>query len=171
MGLLLKTWWKRDEGATAVEFSLVGFPFVLMTIGILEMALMFTSQSMLQEATFTASRLIRTGQIQQAGGTETMFRDAVCGFAELLIPCSRIQFQVQQLPSFSDADDMPPVFDADGNLTDTPFDPGVENDVVLVRVVYNYPIRTPLMKPVLSNATGGKRTMISTIVLQTEPYE
>ncbi len=171
MGSFLKRWWRGCEGVTAVEFSMVGVPFVLMTIGIIEMALMFTSQSVLQEATFTASRLIRTGQLQSApgGNQEQMFRDAVCGFASILIPCAKIQFQVTEVPSFSDATDEPPTFDEDGNLEDTGFDPGAENSIIVVRVVYNYPIRTPLMRPILATR-GDNRTMMSTIVLQTEPY-
>jgi hypothetical protein len=100
-----------------------------------------------------------------------MFRDAVCDFSALLIPCADIQFQVQQVPSFSDAEDEPPEFDENGNLINSGFDPGTENSVVLIRVIYNYPIRTPLMKPLLQNRDGGLRTMMSTIVLQTEPYK
>ena len=173
MGSYLRNWWRGTKGATAVEFSLIGVPFVLMTIGIVEMALMFTTQSMLQESTFAASRLIRTGQIQQSpgGNQEQMFRDAVCDFASLLIPCDDIQFQVSEVPSFADADDNPPEFDDDGNLLDTGFDPGADSSVIVIRVVYNYPVRTPLMQQWLSTRDGGVRTLLSTMVLQTEPYQ
>jgi Flp pilus assembly protein TadG len=167
---LLRKWIRRKDGATAVEFALVAFPFVMMTIGIAELALMFTTQSVLYESAFTASRMIRTGQLQLSGGTEETFRDAVCEFSAALIPCNNIQFTVQQVPSFADAEDMPPEFDDDGNLQDQSFDPGNENDVVLVRVAYNYPVKTPLMQPLLAN-NGTKRTMFSTIVLRTEPYQ
>lgn len=165
-------WIRETRAVAAVEFSLVGVPFVLMTIGIVEMALMFTAQSVLQEATFTASRLIRTGQLQQGqmGDPEQAFRDSVCDFSRLLIPCDSIQFSVQKLDDFSDADDAEPEFDEDGNLQNTPFDPGAENDVVLIRVVYNYPIRTPVMQQVMSTVGGTKRGLMSTIILQTEPY-
>lgn len=173
MGTFLKKWWGGTEGVTAVEFSMVGIPFVLMTVGIIEMALMFTTQSLLQESTFAASRLIRTGQLQQSAeaGQEQMFRDAVCDFSEILIPCNQIQFQVQEVPSFADAGDDTPEFDENGNLLDTGFDPGAESSVVIVRVVYNYTVHTPLMQPLLQNRSGGKRTMLSTIVMQTEPYQ
>lgn len=173
MIIRVRKWFRDIGGTTAVEFSLVGIPFILMIVGTIEMALMFTAQSVLQESTFTASRLIRTGQLQlsEEGDREEMFRDAVCGFSEMLIPCDDIQFSVQSVPSFADADDMPPEFDEDGNMINTEFDPGGANGVVLVRVSYNYPVRTPLMQPVLSNRSGGVRTMLSTIVLQAEPYE
>lgn len=169
---IFKKWCRGDQGVTAVEFSLIGAPFIFLTIGIIETALMLTTHSLLQESTFAASRLIRTGQVQQASsGAEEMFRDAVCDFAWFLIPCDEIQFQVQQVPSFADAADNEPELDEDGNLTDTPFDPGVENSVVIVRVLYNYQVKTPMMQAFMSNREGGRRTMLSTIVLQTEPYQ
>lgn len=156
----------------AVEFSLVGLPFILMTVGVVEMAIVFTSQSVLQNATFSAARLIRTGQLQQGqmGDPEQAFRNAVCDFAELAIRCENIQFTVTRLDNFSDAEDMRPEFDEEGNLQNTEFTPGVENDVVLVRVVYNYQITTPIMKQVLSDVGGDRRSLMSTIILQTEPY-
>lgn len=169
---IFKKWWQGNKGVTAVEFSLVGIPFILMTVGIIETAVMLTANSLLQESTFSAARLIRTGQIQKAAsGPEEMFRDAVCDFSELLIPCDDIQFQVQEVPSFADAADNEPEVDDDGNLTDTAFDPGAQNAVVIIRVLYNYPVRTPMMQALLANREGGKHTMLSTIVLQTEPYQ
>lgn len=169
---IFKKWWRGNKGVTAVEFSLVGIPFILMTVGIVETAVMMTANSLLQESTFTAARLIRTGQVQNApSGAEAMFREAVCDFSQLLIPCDEIQFQVQEVPSFADAADNEPALDDDGNLEDTTFDPGTQNSVVIVRVVYNYPVHTPMMQALLANRGGGKHTMMSTMVLQTEPYQ
>ncbi len=167
-----RAWFGDNKGTTAVEFSLVALPFVMLIVGTIEMALMFTAQSVLQESTFTAARMIRTGQLQQGdeGDAQELFREEVCNFAALLIPCGQIQFSVRTVPSFSDAEDFEPEYDEDGNLVEE-FDPGSANDVVLIRVSYNYPVRTPMMQPVLSNNDLGTRTMLSTIVLRTEPYE
>ena len=163
-------YWGRDEdGTAAVEFALVGMPFIFLTIGIIELAIMFTAQSVLHEAVFNASRQIRTGTLQTTGGGTDAFRTAICDTAKYVISCSKIQFQVQKYPSFADAD-KPPTFDTNGNLNNQTFDPGDENDVVLVRVAYNYPIITPLMQPLLADH-GIYRTLYSTVVLQTEPYE
>lgn len=170
---ILGKWLRGKEGATAVEFSLVGIPFILMIIGTIEMALMFTAQSVLQEATFTAAREIRTGQLQRfSADPQAAFRESICDFASLIIPCGRIQFQVMQLPSFGDAERLPPAnLDDEGNLEDQGFDPGGVSDIVMVRVVYNYPIMTPMMQPLLSDRGRMTRTMMSTIIMQNEPYE
>lgn len=170
---LLRSWFQKENGSMAVEFSFVSLPFIFMIIGTIETALMFTSQSLLSASTATAARLIRTGQIQQgAGDPEETFRNAVCDFAAILIPCDDIQFQVLDLEDFGAADDLPDAtFDENGNLQNQGFSPGGVNDVVLIRVAYNYNIVTPLMQPVLTNTGGSTRTMLSTIVLQTEPYQ
>ena len=173
MGNFWGRWVREERATTAVEFSMIGIPFILMIVGIVEMALMFTVQSVIQQATFDAARLIRTGQLQQGGlgDPETAFRQAVCDFADLVVPCGEIQYTVETLDDFGDAGEEPAEFDDEGNLEDTEFDPGVENDIVLIRVAYNFPIRTPMMKPLLANSTGGKRSIFSTIIFQTEPYD
>ncbi len=171
---LIRHWWRGQEGVTAVEFSLLALPLVVMVIGTIEIALMFTTQSLLDASTYTAARMIRTGQIQQSGSDEPeeIFRETLCDFAALLIPCGDIQFQVTNLPNFGDADGMPDAtFDDDGNMQGQGFDPGGVSAVVLIRVAYRYSIITPLMQPVLTNRSDGSRIMMSTIVLQTEPYE
>jgi Flp pilus assembly protein TadG len=173
MAFFVRSYTREEKGGTAVEFSLIALPFVFLIIGTIEVALMFTAQSVLQESTFTASRLIRTGQLQQGmgGDPEEAFRDSVCDFSELLIPCDQIQFDVKTLPSFADAREDPPVFDENGNLLGTEFTIGGANDIVMIRVTYNFPIRTPMMQPILANVGGTRRALMSTIVLRTEPYE
>ena len=166
-----QTWKKNEDGSTAVEFALIGIPFIFMVIGIIEMALMFTSQRLLEASTNEASRLIRTGAVQQGGGVDA-FEDELCYFANLLMACDEIQYQVESVDSFQDAQDFPDAsFDDEGNLNNQGFDAGGVSDVVLIRVAYKYPIKTPMMQLILSNNNDGNRILLSTVVLQTEPYE
>ncbi len=164
-------WRSNDDGSTAVEFALIGIPFIFMVIGIIEMALMFTAQSLLEASTAQASREIRTGAVQQGEG-EQGFIDALCDFAAILIPCNDIQYQVVAMENFGEAVEFPEAeFDEDGDLEDQQFDAGGVSDVVMIRTAYKYPIKTPMMQLILTNNNDSSRVMISTIVLQTEPYE
>lgn len=170
-GKSIKQWRFNRDGSTAVEFALIGIPFIFMVIGIIEMALMFTSQSLLEASTAEAAREVRTGAIQQGDG-EQGFIDALCDFAAVLVPCDEIQYQVVAMDNFGDAEDFPDAeFDEDGNLEDQQFDAGGVSDVVMIRVAYRYPIKTPMMQLMLTNNNDDSRIMLSTIVLQTEPYE
>lgn len=173
---LPSVFFRDTEGTAAVEFSLIGIPFIFTVVGIIEMSLMFASQSLLEYATSQGARMIRTGQVQQGGG-EDAFRDSVCDAVAItpergFIPCDEIQFQVQVLDDFAEAEDVdPPTFDEDGNLEDQSFDAGGVNDIIMIRVAYRYEVLTPLMGTMLSNNNDNTRFMVSTTVLQTEPYE
>lgn len=165
-------WKKEEDGVTAIEFGFLAVPFIFMTVGILEVSLMFAGGNLLEGAVADAARLVKTGQIQQSGGDENTFRQALCESAPVLINCNDVQFEVIPVGSgsFFDTGSLPAQYDADGNFQSRGFDAGGVNDVMLIRAVYDYPIITPLVGQVI---TGGVGTMpmMSTIIFQTEPYE
>lgn len=131
---------------------------------------MFLASTLLQGAVADAARLIRTGQLQSDADPETTFQEALCDMAGVLMNCSDFQYQVETLAAFSDAD-MEPETDDDGNLTETPFDLGGVSDVVLVRVVYLYPLMTPAIGAFFADYPGNKRMLMATTVLESEPYD
>jgi Flp pilus assembly protein TadG len=166
-------WRKSDEGSTAVEFAIVGVPFVFMLIGLAEVSLMYAANSLLQDATQEAARMIRTGQVQQAStDPEEMFRDEICRNASVFLNCDNIQYEVVTFGGgFEEAQDNQPTFDTDGNLVSQGFNPGGVSDVVLIRTVYYYPLMTPFIGPLLADGPNQTKFMMTTMVLQTEPYE
>lgn len=169
MKRFFRKWIRREEGVTAIEFSMLLMPYLMLCLGIIELSLMFTSASLLEGATGSAARLIRTGQLQQSGqDPETMFRDAFCQFAVVLIKCEDVVIEVTTLDSYGDFS--APSYDADGNMVSAGFDAGGSSSKVLIRVAYRYSMITPLVGPIL-NGADGTTLFMSTIVLQTEPYE
>ncbi len=169
MRRFLNKWKKKEEGVTAIEFSMLLMPYLMLCLGIIELSLMFTSASLLEGATGSAARLIRTGQLQQSGqDPETVFRDAFCEFAVVLINCNDVVIEVTTLDEYGDF--TPPVYDAGGQMVSSGFDAGGSNSKVLIRVSYRYSMITPLVGPILNGADGAT-VFMSTIVLQTEPYE
>lgn len=168
---MFRVWARREDGATAVEFSMMALPYFMLTIGIIEISMMFASANLLEGAAGSASRLIRTGELQQSGGdTAATFRDAVCEYAVALITCDDIVIEAQLMDSFSDYDSLAASYDVDGNLVSGGFDIGGSSDRVLVRVGYNYDMMTPFIGPLIAGADGTV-SFLSTVVLQTEPYD
>jgi len=163
---------RREDGTTAIEFSLLFIPYLMLTLGIIELSIMYSAASLLEGATNSAARLIRTGQIQQNVNTdpEAAFRDAICNYARVLVRCEDVVIEVQQINSFANFDDMAPQYDEDGNMTSRGFVAGGSNDRVLVRTAFRYQMMTPLVGLMLSGSDGSIGFM-STMVLQTEPYE
>lgn len=167
---LFKKWWRRKEGSTAIEFSLLFVPYMVLSLGIIEVSLMYASASLLEGATDSAARLIRTGQLQQSGSQdpEGDFREAMCDYATVLVKCEDVIIEVIPLDSYADYSD--PVYGANGNVVPQGFDAGGANQRVLVRTAYRYNMITPIVGTLLGGADGSIQ-FISTIVLQSEPYE
>lgn len=164
----------RDvSGATAVEFSLIAVPLVMLIFGLIEVSMVFTKQGALEYATLQAARQVRTGQAQQSGDPETVFRTALCDSASFLINCDDIAYDVQTMDSFAQANEAPPpTFDEEGELESQGFAVGGAESVTMIRTIHRHSIVTPIMQPLLSNDNeSGVRLLISTVVLQTEPYE
>ena len=171
LGKIFKSWKRREDGVTAIEFSMLLAPFMMLTLGIIEIAMMYTSASMLEGSTNSAARLIRTGQLQQsAGAPEALFRTALCDYATIFINCNDVVIEVQPLASFNDFSSMGAQYDADGNLVSRGVDAGGANDRILIRTAYRYNMLTPIVGDLITGGTGSLMFM-STIVLQTEPYD
>jgi hypothetical protein len=97
------------------------------------------------------------------------FRAELCSKL-ILIDCDDIVIEVQTLQSFNDVGTMDPVFNEEGQMVSQGFDPGSSSDRVLIRVAYLYTGMTPLVSTMLWGADSS-RLMMSTLVLQTEPYD
>jgi Flp pilus assembly protein TadG len=168
----LKSWFTNSDATVAIEFAMVGLPFIIMLIGIVEVCLFFSTAVSLEGATQEAARMIRTGQVQTSGNPIQTFENEMCQQISTLVNCATLQYQVVPIAnnSFSNAQNMTPQFDASGNLQNQGFDPGVSSQDVLVRVVYQYTFMTPLLGNILSGGSGASSTLISTIVIQNEPY-
>ncbi|MCC6597248.1 MAG: pilus assembly protein [Alphaproteobacteria bacterium] len=146
-------------------------PYMVLTLGIIELSVMYASASLLEGATSSASRLVRTGQLQQSGADpEEMFRQALCDYATVLIRCNDIQLEVSPLASFYDAGGMGPQFDENGDMISSGFNAGGSDERVLIRVAYRYEMMTPFIGRLLAGPSN-ERLFLSTIVLQIEPYE
>lgn len=169
---------KKDDGVAAVEFAFFAIPFAFLMIGMIEVGMMSTAGTLLQGATDESARLIRTGQAQQSGDPQGMFEDALCARVDLLIDCDDLTYEVIKIDdglgfggASTDATLVDPVFDVDGNLQSSGFDPGGENSLVIVRVAYNYPLLSPFVGPFLSDRSDNTRLLMSTAIIQNEPYD
>ncbi len=171
MGNIFKKWIKDEGAATAVEFAFVAFPFTYLLIGIIELSVMFAAMSTLDAATNDAARVIRTGQAQTSADPEQTFKDLLCERANTFLSCNSIQYEVVHMNGFSDFASFPANYDEEGNLVSQGFDAGAVDDVILIRTAYKYPLLTPLLGAVFSDASGNTKLFVSTVVLETEPYD
>lgn len=167
-------WLRNREGVTAIEFSLMAAPFLLIVIGIIELSLVYVANSLLLGGVEDVAREVRTGQVQTATDPKQAFHDAFCKTSGILIDCDKIQYEVETIASFADANLSLPTaedFDDKGAFKNPPpFEPGSSGSLVMIRVFYFYPIVTPLIGQFFADYPGNKKLMIATIVIQNEPY-
>jgi Flp pilus assembly protein TadG len=163
---------RQQEGAAAVEFSLVAAPFLALTFAILETATVFFAGQTLESAVADAGRLIMTGQAQSQGLNESTFKDAVCSKIYGLFDCQGgIYVDVKTYTSFASVDTSSPI-DANGNFNSSNFgyQPGGPSDIVVVRLFYQWPVYVSLLGFNLADISGGKRLLVATAAFRNEPY-
>jgi Flp pilus assembly protein TadG len=161
------------RGIAAVEFALIALPFFVLTFGLIEIVLVFILSTTLDYGVQEAARRVRTGELQAAAGDMTKFKAAVCGELFALMDCdSKLSIDVRKLDSFAASDAVSSPIDTDKNMkkTDFTFDPGKANDIVMVRVFYEWALVTPVISAPLANLANGKRLIVSTATFRNEPF-
>jgi Flp pilus assembly protein TadG len=163
---------QRDDGAAAVEFALVAAPFLALLFAIMETALVFFAGQTLETATADSARLILTGQAQSQGLNQASFKQQVCSRIYGLFDCTNgVNVDVRTYSTFASADLSRPT-DANGNLVNNfSYSPGGPCAIVVVRLIYQFPVYVSMLGFNLSDMSGGKRLLIATSVFRNEPYQ
>jgi Flp pilus assembly protein TadG len=163
----------NKDGATAVEFGLIGPLFFVLMVAILETGLVQLASLQLNTATTEAARLILTGQAQNF--TREQFKQALCANVTALIDCDN-GVLIDVASSTSGVPSLPSPTDGAGNVTATGdnWDPGSAGSTVVVRALYQYPILARFLFPGvrfdLADLGNGKRLLVSTLAFTNEPY-
>ena len=167
------------KGATAIEFALVAAPFLALLVATFETALVFFAGRVLDEVTEEASRYILTGQAQQSNMTQAQFLNYVCtssntaALVSALFNCSKLMVSVQNYSDFASASTTGPTltFNSNGTVSNAwNYAPGTPGSIVVVQVMYQWPIVLGPLNFNLSNLSNGNRLLVSTAVFKTEPY-
>lgn len=169
---------KDESGTTAIEFGLLGIPFIAILAAILETAYVFLAGQILDTAVQDAARFIRTGQIQGgvwAGGEAAKFRTEICKGLYGLFDCSKLHIIVQTVNNFSAATIVSPL-----PTTCTPascnwaipeqYTPGSGASTILVRVYYKWPTIVNLGGFNLQDTGANSRLLGSVRVFRNEPF-
>lgn len=168
----VKRWADDKRGIAAVEFALIATPFFFLLFGLLEVCVLFIMSSILEHGVNEAARSIRTGEMQQNGFGQDAFKAAICAELFDLLDCDeKLQLDVTTFSSFAGTGNPSPL-DGDGNLDSDSFgfDPGGANDIVVVRVFYEWDLITPIMTAPLSNMSGDRHLLQATAAFRNEPF-
>ncbi len=162
---------RQEDGAAAVEFAMVAAPFLAMMFAIIETAIVFFAGQALETAAADSARLIMTGQAQNAGYDKTKYKEAVCAKIYGLFNCNAgLHVDVKSYTNFASVPLAKPI--TGGVMdTNTSYSPGTPGDIVVVKLMYQWPVYVSLLGLNLSDLSGGKRLLMSTVAFRNEPYK
>ena len=104
--------------------------------------------------------------------SEADFRDAVCaGLLEILECDGRLSIDVRTAADFGSTPTGSPL-DEDGNLDndDFMFAAGGANEIVAVRLFYEWELITPALSQPLVNMSGNRHLLQASTVFRNEPF-
>lgn len=166
------------RAATAVEFALVAAPFLAIIAALIQTFLLFFAQSQLESAVRQSGRQILTGQVQSQDASLTQaqataaFHQTVCNNGAILFTCAGLMVDVQVASQWSSANTGMPTltYDSNGNVTNAwQFNPGNAGDIVVVRVMYLWPVFFGPIAFNMANQANGSRLIMASAAFQNEP--
>jgi Flp pilus assembly protein TadG len=173
-------------GSAAVEFALVAPVFFALLFAIIETAIMFFASQVLETVTQSSARVILTGQAQALNGsvaacqvvpntvsacTQTTFKTYVCSQIPALFDCNNLYVDVQSYSnSFASVTLSDHVTGGNFDGSNMQYNAGTANQVVVVRLFYQWPLIITGLGYNISNLSGNKRLLVATAAFQNEPF-
>jgi len=162
-----------SAGGVVIEFAMLAPLFIGLIMASLQVGLLYLSQQGLETAAEDTSRLVLTGQSQNAAQTAAQFKTSACAALPPYLSCSKLYVDITTASSFANATLTPPTFtyDSSGNVTNTfNYSTGSRNSIVVLRLMYIMPVVDIPFGLKMSNAGGGKRLIMATAVFKNEIY-
>jgi Flp pilus assembly protein TadG len=174
----LLTFGRDERAATAVEFAFLITPLIMLILASLQLSIIFYAGQVLQSTAMNATRQLMTGQAQKAALTSDQFRvNDVCPLVAFMFTCGSgkdgIMVDVQSGSSYSGITTTPIklTYDVNGKITNNfNYVTGSPGDIIILRVMYNWPVVGGPLLPGLADQQGGNHLLVATSVFKTEPY-
>jgi len=182
---LLRAMRQNKDGATAVEFALLGIPFAALLFGIVEISVLFFMSSTVHHAVAEVSREIRTGEFQSTGGGADEFKAAICSAMSTVGSCDNLRVDVISSATGKFSSLVLPVSPtnctgssaaieaceaADPVMPADVYNNTNSGDVVIVRVQYVHHLSVPNELTRLANAAGNTHVITATTAFKNEPF-
>ena len=184
LGDILRYLRRESRGTAIIEFALVAAPLIALILAITETALVFFAQQALETGVEAAARTIITGQTQLSDATgsssgmtaaqlQERFRTATCAALPPFLNCSGVMVDVQSYSTFSQVSTTLPTitYNSNGAVSNSwNYNLGGAGSIVIVRLMYIWPVPAGPLGFSLSNMGGNNRLLMSTSVAKSEAY-
>src|SRR5450756_1105832 len=175
------TWMRpaiRARNGTAISANSTAVAFLALIAGLIQVFLIFFAQSVLENAVRASARQILTGKVQiqdaslNSAAAMAAFHQTVCNNANVLFTCTGLMVDVEVANNWSSANVAMPAltYDSNGNVNNTwQFNPGHGGDIVVVRVMYLWPVFFGALGFNWANQANGSRQIMASAAFQNEP--
>jgi Flp pilus assembly protein TadG len=160
------------QGETIVEFAFIAPIFLALLIAIFETTQFLFAQANLQNAAVAAGRLFMTGQAQNSNTTQSQFINQICPMIQTLFNCNKVMVNVQSYSDFASANGSAPTltYNSQGQVTNNwSYSPGAPGQVMVVKLIYQWPIVGGPFGYVLPNNANGNAEMMGVTAFRVEP--
>jgi len=115
-----------------------------------------------------ATRVVRTGQMQDAGDPEQAFRAELCAHT-ITVPCADIRFEMVSGDTVADVSAAAPFWEnnEEGNGA---VDIGATSSFVIARAAYDFRFITPLIGTMMGAGLNNEIPIRATAVVRNEPF-
>ena len=177
----------RQNGATVVEFGLIAPVLMLFIMGVVELGLLLTAQTILDNAAFAASRVGKTGYSTATSTQQSLILAAVRKAASGYLDPSRLSMTSKAYSDYGNVGQPEPFTDKNNNgvwnsgesYTDVngngSWDKdqgtsgnGASGQIVVYTVTYDWRLFTPMLSKLIG--TNGVVALSSRIVVKNEPF-
>jgi Flp pilus assembly protein TadG len=142
-GNALRRFRRNRNGSAAVEFALVAPIFFVLLFAIIETAIVFFADQVLETGLQNTGRLIYTSQVQAAGTTQAAFTQDLCNSVSVMMSCGGVYVDVRSYPAGTAITITDPI-DGSGNFVNNfvyqPPASGDTTSTVVVRAFYQWPL-------------------------------
>ena len=156
-------------GATAVEFALIAPIFIATLVALFQTCLFLFAQTVIQTEAETAARYFMTGQAQNGGWTASTVINKVCQSA--LFNCNNMYMVVQNYSDFASANtSAPAMYSGSTAITSYTYNPGTQNAIMVVQLIYAWPTVTGPLGFNISNLPNNGAELMGVAAFRVEPY-
>ena len=183
----LKRLRRGEDGIAALEFAMVAPVLLLLVMGTFELGLILTAQVLMESATYTASRMGKTGQGISDSTQAAKIKAEIARVGGLIMDPARIVVTSTYYKNFQQVEKPEPFNDANRNgkrdsgesFTDwngnAKWDAmsgdagyGNKDEVAVYTSTYSWPLFTPLLSSVMGQ--DGKVDISARAVVRNEPF-
>ncbi len=153
----------NTRGSTAIEFAMVGLPFLMLLFGTMLIGLFFFTTFALENAVERAGRLILTRQVSDTNMSEAVFKTEVCNRAPVFVDCRNnlkvyVQSFLDNAASFTPRNCLNPAGTALNPASE--FDPGDVGEIVMVTACYEWELTAAMPMFNLGNMGASRHRLI-----------